>query len=224
MIEGINQGEIAFRLVIAFILGGLVGLERESHNKSAGFRTHILVCLGSALIMLVSIYGFTGFATNRDPFRLAAQVVSGIGFLGAGTIMREGSNVSGLTTAASLWVVSGIGLAVGAGYYYSAAITTGLSFLTLISLAYVEKRYIHRQLYQSLILVIAEIPGQIGKVGNALGKLSVTIKTLEMESLGIDNTKLQLKMLIKLPMHTRLEDVMTELVAIEGVYSIQVDD
>ena len=114
----LTQLEIVLRLILAVAAGGLIGLEREIHGRAAGFRTQILVCLGSTLIMLISIYGFeqSGVGTTRDPARLAAQVVSGIGFLGAGTILREGTSIKGLTTAASLWVVAGIGLALGAGF------------------------------------------------------------------------------------------------------------
>ncbi|HBL37110.1 MAG TPA: methyltransferase, partial [Firmicutes bacterium] len=108
--------------MVATLLGAVIGLEREQHGRPAGLRTHILVALGSCLIMLVSIYGFPS-GTGSDPARLAAQVVSGIGFLGAGTILRDGTSIRGLTTAASLWVVAGIGLAAGTGFYWAAAIT-----------------------------------------------------------------------------------------------------
>lgn len=223
MLVLISQGDVAFRLIISFLLGGLVGLERESHNKSAGFRTHILVCLGSTLIMLISIYGMSG-GTVRDPARLAAQVVSGIGFLGAGTILREGNSVRGLTTAASIWVVSGIGLAVGAGFYLGAIITTGISFLTLITLGHLEKKIIHRPQCQYLILQVTEAPGQIGKVGNVLGKYGIMIKNLDIDSLGTDSSRLQLRILVKFPLGFRLEQVLSELVETEGVYSIEVED
>lgn len=124
--------EIAIRLLLACIFGGIVGLERERNDSPAGFRTHILVCLGSALIMILSMYGFTDFTSvNKDPARLAAQVVSGIGFLGAGTILRDKTSIRGLTTAASLWVVSAIGLATGAGLYFSSTFVTFLVFITL---------------------------------------------------------------------------------------------
>lgn len=111
MIPGI---EIIIRLVLSSVLGGLIGIEREVNNRPAGLRTHVLVTVGSALIMLISIDGFSNLPNRLgDPARLAAQVVSGIGFLGAGTIMRTGNNINGLTTAASLWVSAGLGLAVG---------------------------------------------------------------------------------------------------------------
>ena len=119
------------RLTCAGLLGALVGIDREYRSKGAGTRTHFLVCLGSALIMLVSKYGFSDIETGQDPSRMAAQVVSGIGFLGAGTIILQKQYVRGLTTAAGLWAVCGIGLAVGAGLY---ALATAATLLTLAGL------------------------------------------------------------------------------------------
>lgn len=133
------------RLGMALVLGGMIGIERERTNHAAGFRTHILVCLGSALIMLLSAYGFADFADEEnvrlDPARMAAQVISGIGFLGAGVIMRNGVSITGLTTAASLWVVAAIGLAVGAGYYIGAIVTTVFVLFSLLILNKAEKRW-----------------------------------------------------------------------------------
>jgi putative Mg2+ transporter-C (MgtC) family protein len=130
----LNNTQIILRLMIAALLGGLVGFERERHNKRiAGFRTHILVCFGSTLIMLTSTYMFDlyGNATSVDPGRIAASVVTGIGFLGAGTILRSNVSITGLTTAASLWVVSGIGLAVGCGFYMAAVVAAIIALATL---------------------------------------------------------------------------------------------
>ena len=125
--------EVVFKLFLATLFGGLIGLERELHGKVAGFRTHSLVCLGAALIMVVSIdmyAAYRGVATV-DPSRIAAQVVSGIGFLGAGAIIRFPTGITGLTTAASLWVVSAIGLACGAGFYKPAIAATVMVLLVL---------------------------------------------------------------------------------------------
>ena len=123
---------IIIRLLLAIILGGLVGFEREKSKKFAGFKTNILVCLGSALIAMTStIFG-------GDPSRIAAQVVTGIGFIGAGTIMRTKNHVVGLTTAATLWVVSCIGLAIGIGFY-GAAILTALLVFIILELTYTFK-------------------------------------------------------------------------------------
>ena len=118
--------DAVIKMILAVVFSGVIGYEREHSHRPAGFRTHILVAVGSALVMMTSKYVFLEYQglVNVDPTRLGAQVISGIGFLGAGTILREGFSVKGLTTAASLWAVSCIGLAVGAGYYLGAFITT----------------------------------------------------------------------------------------------------
>jgi len=130
--------EIALRIIVAGIFGGLIGYEREVKHMPAGFRTHILVCIGSALVMIIAEYMFRDF-TNIDPSRLGAQVISGIGFLGAGTIIRDKFKVKGLTTAASLWAVACIGLAVGMGYFYIALVTSIIIFITLRFLSRVDR-------------------------------------------------------------------------------------
>ena len=129
------------RLLLSGALAGIIGYERERHGRAAGFRTHILVGLGSSLIMLTSLYLMDVLhgQAEFDPTRMAAQVVSGIGFLGAGTILRFGTSVRGLTTAASLWVASGIGLAAGAGFYMGAAAATGVALVTLFALSPIER-------------------------------------------------------------------------------------
>ena len=121
--------EITLRLFVALLLGGIIGIEREFRSKDAGFRTHFLVALGSALFCIVSQYGFG--ADLKDSSRVAAQVVSGIGFLGAGTIIFRKNMVHGLTTAAGLWVTAAIGLACGTGMYAAAGIATGMILLGL---------------------------------------------------------------------------------------------
>ena len=129
--------EMLVRLSLATLLGGLIGLEREIHGKVAGLRTHALVSLGSALIMIVSIDLYAAYrgVAEVDPSRIAAQVVSGIGFLGAGAIIRFPQGITGLTTAASLWVVAGIGLACGAGFLKPALVTTALVLVVLVVFA-----------------------------------------------------------------------------------------
>lgn len=136
----ITHFETLFRLVLASVLSGVIGFEREAHGRAAGLRTHILVCVGSTLIMLTSLYIFDIYIGRAplDPTRIAANVVAGIGFLGAGTIIRSGSSVIGLTTAASIWAVAGIGLAVGCGYYSGAFLTTLIILATLLVLRKVE--------------------------------------------------------------------------------------
>ena len=131
---------ILLRLVLSVFLSGLIGLERQIHRRTAGLRTHILVGMGSCLIMLTSTYIFDIYngKVALDPARIAAGVITGIGFLGAGAIIRYGESVRGLTTAASLWVVAAIGLAVGCGFYHAALFTTVLTVIVLFFLRHLE--------------------------------------------------------------------------------------
>jgi putative Mg2+ transporter-C (MgtC) family protein len=133
--------QIAVRLILSVVLGGLIGLERQLHRRYAGLRTHILVCLGSCLIMLTSMYVFDIYKNKApiDPSRIAAGVITGIGFLGAGAIIRDSEGIRGLTTAASLWVVAGIGLAAGCGFRTAAMLTTVLALIALFFLRYAEE-------------------------------------------------------------------------------------
>ncbi len=133
--------EQAFRLLMAILLGGLIGFERETKGKQAGLRTHTVVSVASALVMLVSLEIFDQFRniTAMDPARIAAQVVSGIGFLGAGAIIRSPQGVSGLTTAAGLWAASAIGLACGMGLYYLAIMATVLILIILIIFSKIDR-------------------------------------------------------------------------------------
>lgn len=132
--------EIIIRIIISLVLGGIIGYERENTGKAAGLRTHILVCIGSTIIMISNIMIFNEFHpyTTMDPTRLGAAVISGIGFLGAGTIIREGVNIQGLTTAASIWVVGCIGLSIGSGYYFLSVFATLCIFLILKVFGYFE--------------------------------------------------------------------------------------
>ena len=138
----ISNTEVILRLLLAVLLSGLVGLEREAKGRSAGLRTHMLVCAGSCLMMLTGIYLASHYrgTMDVDPTRLAAQVVSGIGFLGAGTIIQFRDSVRGLTTAASVWAAAGIGLAVGGGFYVGAVSTTVLVLVVLLVLHGLEQR------------------------------------------------------------------------------------
>lgn len=141
----LSDSELIMRLVLAALLGGAIGFERERQSWAAGLRTHMLVSVGSCLIMIVSAFGFQDIINNPhvslDPSRIAAQVVSGIGFLGAGAILLRGEVVRGLTTAASLWAVSGIGLAVGGGLYIASGATTIICLIILAGMKPIEEKY-----------------------------------------------------------------------------------
>jgi putative Mg2+ transporter-C (MgtC) family protein len=141
----LSDTEMMIRLLSAAALGSLIGFERERLLWAAGIRTHMLVCVGSCLVMLVSQYGFTNILTHDrvvlDPSRIAAQVVSGIGFLGAGAILVRGEIVKGLTTAASIWTVAAIGLAVGGGLYLAAGASTVIILIILAGMKPLEEAY-----------------------------------------------------------------------------------
>jgi len=179
----VTDGELFFRLVLACVLGGVIGYERQSRRKSAGLRTNMLVCLGSCLVMVLSqaLYREVEGLTNADPARLAAQVVSGIGFLGAGAIMKEGLTVTGLTTAACLWVVAGVGLAVGAGFYSGALMATALVFVTLGSLSRLDEWVDHEK---NLVLSIHTVdkPGQVMKISSCLEDLQLRIRGIKLKA------------------------------------------
>ncbi|PJZ68022.1 magnesium transporter MgtC [Leptospira perolatii] len=149
----INEISVTLRVFLIILFAGTIGWNRERKNHGAGFRTHILIGLGSTVLMLLSIYAadyYTGHV--GDPTRIAAQVVSGVGFLCAGAILKSGLNVKGLNTAASIWVVSAIGLLVGAGLYFASLLTTSVTLLTLISFDLIEERYFGKYEYKVLIL------------------------------------------------------------------------
>ncbi len=150
----VTHANIVLRLLVSLLLGGAIGWERESKRQTAGLRTHVMICMGATLFMITSIYipqTFRGFP-NGDPGRLAAQVVSGVGFLGAGAIFRIGSNVKGLTTAATIWVVAAIGLAVGAGEYIGALTGTSFILFVLTGLGKVERKFF-REYSTNMLLV-----------------------------------------------------------------------
>jgi putative Mg2+ transporter-C (MgtC) family protein len=213
--------EIIFKLALAGILGGLIGLERESLSRPAGLRTYTLVCVGSALAMIVSIDIYLQYyqTVNADPGRIAAQVISGIGFLGAGTIMREGASVQGLTTAAGLWVVACIGLAVGSGLYVPAIATTILILFVLIYFIKFEARFTGRREYKGIVMVVEDKPGQVGIIGSILGDLCVLIKNIQLTQ--VEDNYLEIEVLLQIPAGLSVEQVIEELSNVKGLRSIE---
>jgi putative Mg2+ transporter-C (MgtC) family protein len=151
------------RLLLAALFGGIIGFERENPSRPAGFRTHILVCVASSLVMLTAQYMLMMYEgkLNFDPTRLGAQVISGIGFLGAGTIIKDDFKVRGLTTAASLWSVACVGLAVGGGYILGAAVATALLYLTLMFLKKIEKKIPYRGYTRALYINMKNEGGRL---------------------------------------------------------------
>lgn len=227
MSVGLAPWELVSRLAIAAVLGGAIGLEREAHGRPAGFRTHILVSVGSALIMIVSMYGLLDVTdrvagTYYDAARVAAQVVSGIGFLGAGTILREGATVRGLTTAASLWTVAGIGLAVGTGLYIGALAATAIVMIALMFLGRVERRWMQGG-DRSLEVTLDDRPGQLAAISAVLGRHQFNIRSVEFEEQS--GGQVSLHFILKAPggvaQHTK---VVEEIARLEGVRQVAFKD
>lgn len=210
------QFDILVRLLAAALLGAGLGLEREVHGHQAGMRTHMLVCLGSAVFTVLSIYGFPKMADTAptDPSRISAQVVTGIGFLGAGAIIKYGTNIRGLTTAASLWVVASIGLAAGAGAYFLAVACTLVALIAL---------------WPMHVLV-----GKLNLTGNELMRLEIGLKKLdgfagvsrvllshhvEIVTVATEKSKVGHEMVleVRLPNRGQAHYVLTDLEALPGI-------
>lgn len=217
--QTIGWGEVLLRLVVAAALGAAVGLERELRERQAGLRTHLLVCVGSALFTLVSAYGFASFGARVDPTRIAAQIVTGIGFLGAGAILRQGLSVRGLTTAATLWLVAAIGMAVGAGYWEAALLATFGAVITLGPLRIVAYRILSRWNPPHDRLLV-EIPagGSPGPIVDAIEDVGGRVLSLEIAQEG-DRRSVSLD--VELPPRATRVAVVAGVAEIGGVLEVQ---
>lgn len=220
--------DISLRLFLAAVLAGMIGYEREKDRHPAGFRTHILVSVGAALIMLVSAYGFQEFLSEAnvrfDPSRIGAQVVSGVGFLGAGAIVRQGLTVNGLTTAASLWVVAGIGLAVGAGFIFGATLATVFVLISLEVLNRFDRLFQGKQTFQSFELKLDGNSVTIREFTELIGMKGGAIHQLEVDQSDEQDRFILMRFTVKLPSHASVVELCEEMRKLEGVISIQTDE
>ena len=205
--------ETFLRLIVAAALGGLIGLERELDEKAAGLRTHILVSVGSALFTLVGAYGFSEFFNGNtisfDPSRVAAQIVTGIGFLGAGVIFRQGFTVRGLTTAASLWLVAAIGMAAGAGFWKGAVLATVGAIVSLRPLEWVKERMIPQRAATRMVVELAEGTAS-GDVLNELERVG------DLLALRRDGKRLEVELRLDRSARTQALDAVAALPEVEG--------
>lgn len=190
----LSTNTIILRLFLSMILSGVIGVERESINRPAGIRTHMLVGVGSTLVVLTSSYIYFNVSENIQLDRMAAQVISGIGFLGAGTIMKEGKNIKGLTTAAGLWASACIGIALGTGFILGAVITTAIVLFTLIVLGRMEAFTRDNSVFE-LIVHLEDIDSNLNIFSNKLGQDGVDIESIERISTidGVTIIKFRLK-------------------------------
>jgi putative Mg2+ transporter-C (MgtC) family protein len=214
------QADLAIRLLIAAVLGGAIGFEREVHNHPAGMRTHLLVSLGSAVFTELSIYGFEsvsapGVSPVVDPSRIAAQIVSGVGFLGAGAILKYGTSIRGLTTAASLWTMAAIGMAAGAGAWLIAVVATLIVIVSLWPLRALDARI--RRNGARPIHVRLEVTRL-----DAIGQISKLLSERRVEMAGINSERIakgryEVELDLKLGKATREQDILAELTSIPDV-------
>jgi len=197
----ISTPDMLIRLLVAAVLGSIIGWERERRAWTAGLRTHMMVCLGSSLIMIVSAFGFQDVVGTKgvelDPSRVAAQVVSGIGFLGAGTILfLRNEVVKGLTTAAGLWTVAAIGLAVGGGLYIPALATTAIAMVILIAFKPVEERFFAKNRFKSIKVLLKLNEVKMDEIEGLLKEYNIGFEEVSLASTldaGISEMKIRIK-------------------------------
>jgi putative Mg2+ transporter-C (MgtC) family protein len=219
----LGWAEILARLALAAGLGGLIGIERELRDRYAGLRTHILVSLGAALFTLVSAYAWTGFkfgsGVSYDPTRIAAQVVTGIGFLGAGAIMRQGISVHGLTTAATLWMAAAIGMTSASGFYSAAVLATAVTLVALWPLRIFERRYIDRARMSSAH-VIVEL-----ELGSDAASVLIYLERARAKIVGVqihdEAERRTLAADVELHRDVRMVEIVNGLLALQGVTGAQ---
>lgn len=220
--------QILARLILASFLGGLIGLEREIHGRPAGFRTHLLVSLGACLFCVTSIEFYRIFGSfsgtipvGVDPGRIAAQVVTGIGFLGAGAIIRERAAIRGLTTAACLWVAAALGIACGVGLFYLAVCVTAIALINLLLLKEVEKK-LNRDTYVLVKVWGGDTPGFIESVHRVFAAQGIDHMDAKYEK-DLERGVMFLEFQVRQPKRGRSSDLLTRLSELEGVKRISVD-
>lgn len=220
----ISNSEILLRLGLACLLGGIVGLERERNKQPAGLRTHILVCIGATLVMLCNIFIFEKYkgVANIDPARLGAQVISGIGFLGAGTIIKEGLSIRGLTTAASLWVVACLGIAIGLGFYPGAIIST--SFILVVLMFFSKFEYLFNIKTSKSILILKSVntEGQINIIESKLKEFEIIYNNVSVES--AEDNLIAIRVYLTKSKDISYNKLMEEIYKIEGIKYVQILD
>ena len=208
---------IFVRLFLAMVLGGIIGIERGRLNRPAGIRTHMVVCMGSALVMLLGLQ-MAKVDTNIDITRLGAQVVSGIGFLGAGTILKDGFSVRGLTTAATLWVVACVGLAVGGGFYIGAILTTLLVFVSLkvwgSSSVKAKSRYVS--------VIVDSVDKTMEEIKIILIESGIHISDIGLIETDSPNL-FEIRYYATIDIRTKTDNILMDLMKIKGVKSVHLE-
>jgi putative Mg2+ transporter-C (MgtC) family protein len=227
VIPNLDLWEVAVRLAVAAALTGAVGLEREFRERAAGLRTHMLVGVGSALFTIVSAYAWGDFIFDRtqgtafDPTRIAAQIVTGIGFLGAGVIIRQGLSIRGVTTAAGLWVAAAIGMAVGAGYWGAALIGTGVVLVGLGPLRMAEGWVVRRRREGGTLEIDLRPEEPLAPVLSVLEDRRARVSRIHLEE---EETGRQLRLEVRMPPGISGRDLVEELTRLDEVTGVRWDE
>lgn len=212
--------QAVLRLVVAMLLGGIIGYTREVDSQPAGIRTHMILVAGACLAMILSFN--MGVAANADPARLAAQVITGIGFLGAGAIMRYGLNVRGLTSASTIWSMAIVGLAVGYGEIWISVIATALIFIALTLVNIIERRFVPGKSLHVITIDALDKPGVVEAIRNELDKISDKTRTFDLrKSLKEGHIRIQVTALTG--KDESIEDLTTNLSAVKGVKALHIE-
>jgi putative Mg2+ transporter-C (MgtC) family protein len=221
----LTEIDILIRLALSFAAGAVIGFERSSRRQVAGMRTHVIICLGAALLMILSIWlpQEFGHLKNGDPGRIAAQVVSGIGFLGAGAMIRLGNNVRGLTTAASLWLIAAVGMTIGAGQYLAAAVTEGLALAALWGLAKFESRVFPAERNKTLVLSFKGGVPDINGLISTVTSFGVRIMTMDV-SQTFDQKGTKIRLLVGFPGSTDVPQLLRALKSIKGLENVGIKE
>ncbi len=220
----ITEKDIVIRLVIGAVLGALIGLERERHSQPAGLRTHMILSIGCTLAMCLSIdlaMQYRNIAPNGDPARLAAQVISGIGFLGAGAILKLGTNIKGLTTATSLWTVAIISLAVGAGHFFSGIFSTALLLTILTIIDFLEKRYLTGVVTRDITLKCQDRENLVNEVKNTLTDMKMVIKSICVEK-NLETNDIDIDIIVRAPEKQNMDEIIEKLSSTKDIKSFDI--
>ncbi len=212
--------EIFLRLAAALVAGGIIGYERERDSQPAGLRTHMILALGAALVMILSVN--IGIKYGSDPSRLAAQVVSGIGFLGAGAILRFGFNVKGLTTASTLWTTAMVGMAIGYGYYLVSLFTVVITIIVLTLVERFEKKFVRVNVIRTVVVDVHEREGILREVRKTISKMADALLAFSVQK-SVKNKHMRLEIVARFNRNEKLEDMLEVISSIEGVKGIKIE-
>lgn len=193
-------------LTITTILSGIIGYEREKNGYAAGFRTHILVALGACLFMIVSKYGFQDIDYSGDPARIAAQVVAGVGFIGAGVIMKNGLEIKGLTTSTTLWIVAAIGMCAGTGLVFEAVVATIIAVIVLVVLKFLERKFRKNSVFIAYLVPREQMT--LAKVSTICDEMNIQIRDIDIsKDVEGNNTHTRIVLTIKAKEHIEVEQL-----------------